>query len=493
MFKLKRSYRNLLIIAILAYLALNSVLYFRVGLMPDEGNFLFTAKTMTQGYVPYKDYATDIKPPGMYYFLYPFLLVTQGWEAIRFGIFLINVLSSVVIFLLARRMYSERIALLSAVMLLVILSLPGTDGYEITADRFLVLFGALAAYSFHRSLEDRKYLVLAGVFAGTAFIFKQVGIMLLAFILLFYFLDFLQRNRNMKYAKNSVLSFLLVIVSFSIPVIAISLHFAYMGGLDKMVYWTTQEVFGLHKNNYIFYDFIGKIATMENAYQFSIMSIVWLFSFGMVLAIFYKFMKGVATHNEIFLAAWLAGVSYPFVVLLKYYMLMIAPMVILTSICLVEVFRFLKGRANLYVKSLMVTSILILLALSAAVNLYSEYKLQKYRPDFFGNVLKTSGYISEITAPGDKVYIFGYAEDIYFFSGRNPPAGLFYVYPRPITTPGEEESAIKIIMDSDVKIMVVAYKEQPLKYYVPNLYGYIQREYKLEKSFGVFDVYSKKQ
>ncbi len=490
MFKLKRSYRNLLILVIIAYLALNSILYFRVGLMPDEGNFLFTAKVMTRGYVPYKDYATDIKPPGMYYFLYPFLLVTQNWEAIRFSVFLINALSSVVIFLLARRMYNERIALLSAIMLLVILSLPGTDGYEITADRFLVLFGALAAYSFHRSLEDRKYLILAGVFAGTAFIFKQVGTMLLAFVLLFYFLGFV-KNRNMKYAKNSVLSSLLIIISFLIPVIAISLHFAYMGGLDKMAYWTTKEMFGLHKNNYIFYDFVGKIATMENAYQFSIMSIVWLFSFGMALAIFYKFMKGAAAQNEIFLVAWLAGVSYPFVVLLKYYMLMIAPMVILTSICLLEVFRFLKGRANLYVKSLMVASILILLTLSIAVNLYSEYKLQKYRPAFFENVLKTSEYISERTVPSDKVYIFGYAEDIYFFSGRNPPSGLFYVYPRPLTTPEEEESTIKIIMDSDVKIIVVAYKEQPLKYYVPNLYGYIQKEYKMEESFGVFDVYRK--
>ena len=132
------------------------------------------------------------------------------------------------------------------------------------------------------------------------------------------------------------------------------------------------------------------------------------------------------------------------------------------------------------------------MALSVAVNLYSEYKLQKYRPDFFGNVLKASEYIANRTASGEKIYIFGYAEDIYFFSGRNPPVGLFYVYPRPLTTPEEEESTIRIITNSDVKIIVVAYKEQPLKYYVPSLYGYIQKEYKLEESFGVFDIYSKK-
>ena len=234
---------------------------------------------------------------------------------------------------------------------------------------------------------------------------------------------------------------------------------------------------------------IGRLGARNAA---ALCALVMAFSLGMALAILYKFVKGAATQNEIFLAAWLAGVSYPFVVLLKYYMLMIAPMVILTSICLLEVFRFLKGRANLYVKSLMVASVLILLALSVAVNLYSEYKLQKYRPDFFGNVLKASEYIANRTASGEKIYIFGYAEDIYFFSGRNPPVGLFYVYPRPLTTPEEEESTIRIITNSDVKIIVVAYKEQPLKYYVPSLYGYIQKEYKLEESFGVFDIYSKK-
>jgi len=489
MFKSDLHYRKWLILILIVYIFLNGILYIRIGLMPDESNLLFTTKMMTQGFIPYKDYATDIKAPGMYYYLYPFLLITENWAIIKFSAFFINALSSIFLFMFVRRIFSEKVAFLSSILFLIVMSLPGTTGYTLTADRFVVLFSILTAYSFHRSFTDRKYLIISGIFLGLAFIFKQTGIMLIVFIFLFYLMNFLT-NRNKKYAKNMFMSFFLILLSFAIPVILVILHYAYVDGLDKMIYWTTEGVFNHYKDSYIINDFIIRIATIENAYQFSIMSIIWLLSLSMILLILFKFIKNSASQNDIFLLAWIIGVSYPFIVILKYYMLLTVPMVILTSVCLIEIFKSFK-KENLYLKSTVLTFFFLLIILSLSVNLYSEYNLQRYQPKLFSDIIKTSEYVKENTKSNEKIFVLGYAHEIYLFSGRNPPLGMFYLYLKPTINQTQEESTIGILSDNDIKIIVIAYTDQPIKDYIPDEYNYIQKNYNKEKTFGLFDIYRK--
>src|SRR3989338_7494590 len=97
------------------YVFLNSFMYMNIGFSSDESNFLFTTKKMQEGHPPYKDYPTDIKMPGNYYFLSMFLAVgIDNLQFFRLLAFSINCVTAIFVYFLSSKIVGEKWGITSA-------------------------------------------------------------------------------------------------------------------------------------------------------------------------------------------------------------------------------------------------------------------------------------------------------------------------------------------------------------------------------------------
>lgn len=156
------------------------------SLNQDEGVFLTIANEMRHGAIPYRDFF-DHKPPGIY-FLLAFLTDIFHLSAlgVRIGIFIVNFLTAGIIFSLGKMIWSKEVGLKAASLFL--FTLPVYEGFLILTEPLMTFWMVLALWSYVKAQQERKYqwLIIAGLAAGTAVIFKQpaiFGVMVLAVVI----------------------------------------------------------------------------------------------------------------------------------------------------------------------------------------------------------------------------------------------------------------------------------------------------------------------
>ena len=123
---LKNGSNKIIIIFVVAYIISSYLLYANIPISPDEGNTLFTAKKFNEGLVPYKDIKTDIKMPGLYYVSYVIIkLFGTDYIFPRLFMIAINVVSVFLVFLIAKKLFDDKIAFLSSTFFIFVSLLPG--------------------------------------------------------------------------------------------------------------------------------------------------------------------------------------------------------------------------------------------------------------------------------------------------------------------------------------------------------------------------------
>jgi hypothetical protein len=152
---------------------------------------LFTYPYLTShGLISYKQ-IFDQHFPGLMFF--PVNLFTLGMttpQMARLWQFALVVLSQIILFLVAKKIFKSNILALSANILYLIWQ-PFFEGWVLWVDSFFTIFLLPAFYFSFKAKEGRgkfDYL-LAGLFFGIALLFKQVVIPLVALVLLLYLLD----------------------------------------------------------------------------------------------------------------------------------------------------------------------------------------------------------------------------------------------------------------------------------------------------------------
>lgn len=157
--------------------------YLDVPLERDEGEYAYIAWRMGEGDVPYRD-AFDQKPPGIFavYWL-AFLLLGPDAGAARTALLVSGALTTAVVALIGRRLAGSPGALISGLAFALLSTSPSLWATAANTEIFMLLPLALAVVVLYGTepapLTSRpSRLLLAGFLIGTAFLLKQVGILL---------------------------------------------------------------------------------------------------------------------------------------------------------------------------------------------------------------------------------------------------------------------------------------------------------------------------
>ncbi|HMK47699.1 MAG TPA: glycosyltransferase family 39 protein [Methanocella sp.] len=214
----------LFIIVILAMLYISSLFMHMDSAIYDTGRFYAMAKVIAGGAIPYIDYQ-DPKPPLIFFILTLPVLLGQQFLGGLFLVGMCNLISAILIMIIAREYYNRAVGLLAALLFLV--NMGWAQGYFVMTEPFTILFILMATYFV--LCGKNKHYKLSGLCAGIAIGFKQYA--LLTVPLLLMTIDSTDKTKN-------AVEFLIGVL---IPLIAIfsSIFFIYGAqAMDASLYWS---------------------------------------------------------------------------------------------------------------------------------------------------------------------------------------------------------------------------------------------------------------
>ncbi|MGA2224170.1 MAG: glycosyltransferase family 39 protein, partial [Syntrophobacteraceae bacterium] len=238
-----RNWLPLLILAVLLA-AVVAVIIVRLQAAPvplerDEGEYALMGQLILDGVPPYLE-AANMKLPGTYYAYSAILAVFgQTVTGVRIGLMIVNLLSTVFLFLLARRLIGSAGAALAGAAFIIMSSDTSVLGLFAHATQFVVMFALAGTWLLQESSGSKHRLPIlwgTGLCFGLAFLMKQSGV----FFALFGFLWLLYgalRQRPIA-RKRSLLESATMAGGILIPYAVVLALMASEGVLDRFWLWT---------------------------------------------------------------------------------------------------------------------------------------------------------------------------------------------------------------------------------------------------------------
>ncbi|MBF0555813.1 MAG: glycosyltransferase family 39 protein, partial [Nitrospirae bacterium] len=147
-------------------LAVLTVVFIRIRLLGiplerDEGEYAYMGQLISHGVIPYKE-AYSMKLPGTAFMYYVIMSVFgRGIAGIHLGLMAVNLAVLPALFLLSKRLFNERTAIVASASYAVIsLSVP-VLGFMAHATHFVVFFAVWGVYFLYAAIEDRKTWLIA--------------------------------------------------------------------------------------------------------------------------------------------------------------------------------------------------------------------------------------------------------------------------------------------------------------------------------------------
>ncbi len=181
----------------------------------DEASHMNIARGLVEGldfgYIPGEGYSDAFRPP-----LYPlvlslfFSLLGSSELVARSVSSIFGILAVIAIYFLGKKLYNENIGLYSS---LILSTIPTYWFYSSKAlvEGMLIFLVILFLYAFYSSLENKKYLVPAGILLGLVFLTKYTGVVFGVFFVLFTVMWKREFLRNKYFYLFFLLAFLVVL------------------------------------------------------------------------------------------------------------------------------------------------------------------------------------------------------------------------------------------------------------------------------------------
>jgi 4-amino-4-deoxy-L-arabinose transferase-like glycosyltransferase len=400
--KLKRYWPLVAIVALIFLLRLPS--FFEPHWYYDEGVYALFGRSIIEGETPYL-YIWDNKLLGLYLiyalaYLFPFDILL----AAKIFAFLSVIASTILVFLIAKQGFSQKIASISAMFFAIFSSLPFFEGNQANGEVLFVTPVLLAIYLINPFTRDinLKKLFLAGILLGVAGAIKQVAMVDLPLAILLLYI---------KEGKIFSKTYLFVVGGFALSIGSVVL-LALALGTPLSTLWFSTVVF----------NFAFTVNTKVGV----------LFSF-LKIAVAALILLALSQKNKIVflpLIIWLlvdsigvltGGKPYP------HYLIQILPV----SSIILAIWLFSKKSSRILSSlGLLISALFILLVVNAQFRVISYGDVLKewsYYPSFvrtavtgdesFKNVFdqrwglerneKVVSYLNKISEPSNRVYIWG--------------------------------------------------------------------------------------
>jgi len=424
----------------------------RVREMPlerDEGEYAYAGQLILQGIPPYQ-LAYNMKLPGTYV-VYAAILRTFGETAagIHVGLMVVNGLTTVMVFFLARRLYGDLAAATAAASFALLSTSEGVLGLAGHATHFVTFFavagllflvaarrsGSLLNSGFERANpETLKTYFAAGVCMGLAFLMKQPG----AIFILFGAQELVCSGWKDREERKKLRARLGVYGAGAVIPYLLTCAVLYRAGVfAKFCFWTvsyarqyatsTEVMQGLKYLREIVPDlFFGA-------------PVVWCFAAAGLFALVSERGKSAALSFEVSLLGWsFVGASAGLYYRNHYFIVMLPAVCLLTGKAMAWSAVQLAERVRMNPLRLSAIGAAVF-ALGYAQALYAqratffEMSPEKIvRSEYGGNpfpeAIAFGKYIKEHSDADARVAVLGSEPEIYFYAQRHSATGYIYTY-----------------------------------------------------------------
>jgi hypothetical protein len=408
----------------------------QIPLERDEGEFAYMGQLMLQGIPPYL-MAYNMKMPGIYA-AYALLMAVFGQTTggIHIGLLLVNGTAVVLLFILARRLFDNIVAVVAAASYALLSLSPSVLGTSAHATQFivpLVLGGTLLLL---RALDSdsHSFLFISGLFYGLAFLIKQHAIFFVAFALMYYAYISIRKAPfdSKKIASGSALLLFAAAIPFGI-----SCALLYAAGVFG-AFWFWTFAYGAE---YVTENSLSKAPAL----------------LGTKVPMVIKYWAGI----------WIiAGIGFTSVLWNR---TMRSSWALITGLTLFSFLTICPGfyfRNHYFVTMLPVVALLAGIATNSLMGLVPErgivrgakalpllmiaaaliYPIFRYREFFFTatpvrasqmmygvspfpDSMEVAAYIKKHTTGDDRIAVFGSEPQICFYASRKSATGYIYMYP----------------------------------------------------------------
>jgi 4-amino-4-deoxy-L-arabinose transferase-like glycosyltransferase len=452
----------------------------------DESVYFLTVQVMTKGGVPYRDVWTH-KGPILYFILLPAVKIFgNNILALRLYTTFYLLLTTYVVYRIARILYSKDAALISAFAYGAFFQWNG--GLASNSELFMMLPASIALFSIlkYRKTLSGTYIFISGFFTATAMLVNPLGVftLLLIPILIVYW--------SIRDGSSVVLKKLAVYVAGGLTIsIAVLAYFLYNGAvwdfIDALIVFN--HAYNSHYREpfvWIIYHFFFFLPKSGHGYP-----ITWAFCYSLFLSVFLLENRD---QKEVFCMILFLTVSSFFGAIycgrpFYHYLLPLSlgfSLMIGFGISLLNI-----GGVSRLIVVVLVFSFVIL------NHIHGRQQVINYlTKSYSGNEHRIAAYIQHNTVADDKIFIITGEPIIHFLSERRAPTRYFFwlwhTEPFRFFDDGwelEEDMIQKFSKDPPKFIVVGRYKRDVRDY----LTQYLSDKYSLEERIGGYRIYKLKE
>ncbi|MBN2122949.1 MAG: glycosyltransferase family 39 protein [Deltaproteobacteria bacterium] len=406
-----------------------------IPLERDEGEFAYMGQLMLQGIPPYLQ-AYSMKLPGIYA-AYALLMAVFGRtvSGIHLGLLCVNAGSTVLLFLLTRRLFDPVAAVLAAAVFAVLSLSPSVYGTAGHATQFLVPFVLGGTLLLLKAVDSGKYgpVAISGLLFGLAFTMKQHAIFFVAFAVVFYAGSLLRTCPPQSGKLFYGTGLLLAASGAPFAIACVALYAA--GVFPTFWFWTFTYA----------RQYASQVPLSEALQSLIVLAPMAIHPWGWIWAsagagLTAVFWNGTARSNRFFLAGFalfsFLTVCPGFIFRNHYFAAMLPAVAMLSGIGTRAGVEFLSGKTGhgllRSTPVLLVAAAVIFPTIGLGHFFFRASPLEACRALYGVNPFPASAeigkYIQDHSSEGDTVAVLGSEPQIYFHANRRSATGFLYVY-----------------------------------------------------------------
>jgi hypothetical protein len=403
----------------------------------DEGEYAYAGQLILKGIPPYK-LAYNMKLPGTYA-AYALIMAVFGQSAsgIHLGLALVNAVSIVLVFLLARRLLDETAGVAAAVAYALMSLSPSVLGQAAHATHFVVLPALGGVLILLRASETGRpgAWFASGLLFGVTFVMKQHGIVFGVFGLICLWHARL-RVRSPAW-RQGIHETGIYLSGLLLPYLLICIAALFTGVFPRFIFWTITypwkyiSLFPLTNATVLFRDRF-KIVASPNV-------LFWVLGAGG--AIFMWWEKRLEKHR-FFLTAFFfcsfLSIGFGLYFRAHYFILLLPAISLLAGLAVSRGLHLLRHDQTIELFLAIPILVLFLMAVGFSLVVHSDYFFTDppkrvcqriYRTSLFPEAVNVGQYLKEQTTKDATIAVLGSEPEIYFYAGRRSATGYIYMYP----------------------------------------------------------------